>query len=134
MRASWPLSEPRSPFCPPEEDPFLLLESTQKAIEGILRSHASWWASSSSSASRRHASSSSRRKHRAREELGEAVAQKFLKGVPEWLPMSSLVPNRDRSKKRGSRVGEPDFPENSVVVRMGRLRFELRTNRLKADG
>ena len=40
VRASWPLSEPRSPFCPPEEDPFLLLESTQKAIEGILRSHA----------------------------------------------------------------------------------------------
>ncbi len=32
--------EPRSPFCRPEEDPFLLLESTQKAIEGILRVHA----------------------------------------------------------------------------------------------
>jgi hypothetical protein len=32
--------EPRSPFCSPQEDPFLLLESTQKAIEGILRGHA----------------------------------------------------------------------------------------------
>ena len=32
--------ESRSPFCSPQEDPFLLLESTQKAIEGILRGHA----------------------------------------------------------------------------------------------
>ena len=30
----------RSPFCRQEEDPFLLLESAQKAIEGILRRHA----------------------------------------------------------------------------------------------
>jgi hypothetical protein len=29
-----------SPFCRPEEDPFLLLESCGKAIEGILRGHA----------------------------------------------------------------------------------------------
>jgi hypothetical protein len=29
-----------SPFCRPEEDPFLLLESCGKAIEGILRAHA----------------------------------------------------------------------------------------------
>jgi len=29
-----------SPFCRPEEDPFLLLESCGKAIEGILRRHA----------------------------------------------------------------------------------------------
>jgi hypothetical protein len=27
----------RSPFCRPEEDPFLLLESTLRAIEGILQ-------------------------------------------------------------------------------------------------
>ncbi len=33
-------SETRSPFCSPQEDPFLLLESAQKAIEGILRGHA----------------------------------------------------------------------------------------------
>jgi hypothetical protein len=32
--------EPRSPSCSPQEDPFLLLESAQKAIEGILRGHA----------------------------------------------------------------------------------------------
>ncbi len=30
----------RSPFCSPQEDPFLLLESTKEAIEWILRSHA----------------------------------------------------------------------------------------------
>ena len=29
-----------SPFCRPEEDPFLLLESCGKAIESILRGHA----------------------------------------------------------------------------------------------
>jgi hypothetical protein len=29
-----------SPFCRPEEDPFLLLDSCGKAIEGILRGHA----------------------------------------------------------------------------------------------
>jgi hypothetical protein len=29
-----------SPFCRPEEDPFLLLEACGKAIEGILRGHA----------------------------------------------------------------------------------------------
>ncbi|MBD2551358.1 hypothetical protein H6G65_17565 [Microcystis elabens FACHB-917] len=29
-----------SPFCRPEEDPFLLLESCGKAIEAILRGHA----------------------------------------------------------------------------------------------
>lgn len=28
-----------SPFCRPEEDPFLLLQSTQRAIESILRRH-----------------------------------------------------------------------------------------------
>jgi len=28
-----------SPFCKPEEDPFLLLQSTQRAIESILRRH-----------------------------------------------------------------------------------------------
>ena len=33
-------TDARSPFCSPQEDPFLLLESTQKAIEGILRGHA----------------------------------------------------------------------------------------------
>ena len=33
-------SESRSPFCSPQEDPFLLLGSTQKAIEEILRGHA----------------------------------------------------------------------------------------------
>ena len=30
----------RSPFCSPEEDPFLLLESAQRTIEWILFSHA----------------------------------------------------------------------------------------------
>ena len=40
MASAITTSEPRSPFCRPEEDPFLLLESTQKAIEGILRGHA----------------------------------------------------------------------------------------------
>ena len=30
----------RSPFCSPQEDPFLLLESTKQAIEAILRSNA----------------------------------------------------------------------------------------------
>ena len=34
------LSSAASPFCRPEEDPFLLLESCGKAIEGILRGHA----------------------------------------------------------------------------------------------
>ena len=34
------LSASASPFCRPEEDPFLLLESCGKAIEGILRGHA----------------------------------------------------------------------------------------------
>ena len=34
------LSSPASAFCRPEEDPFLLLESCGKAIEGILRCHA----------------------------------------------------------------------------------------------
>ncbi len=33
-------SEFRSPFCSPQEDPFLLLESAKEAIEWILRSHA----------------------------------------------------------------------------------------------
>ena len=33
-------TDARSPFCSPQEDPFLLLESAQKAIEGILRCHA----------------------------------------------------------------------------------------------
>jgi hypothetical protein len=33
------LSAAASPFCRPEEDPFLLLESCGKAIEGILRGH-----------------------------------------------------------------------------------------------
>ena len=33
-------SEFRSPFCSPQEDPFLLLESTKSAIESILRAHA----------------------------------------------------------------------------------------------
>ncbi|MBM5796569.1 MAG: hypothetical protein FJ060_00110 [Cyanobacteria bacterium K_Offshore_0m_m2_072] len=31
------LSAAASPFCRPEEDPFLLLESSLKAIEGILQ-------------------------------------------------------------------------------------------------
>jgi hypothetical protein len=35
-----PRSASASPFCRPEEDPFLLLESCGKAIEGILRAHA----------------------------------------------------------------------------------------------
>ena len=30
---------PEGAFCKPEEDPFLLLESTQRAIESILRRH-----------------------------------------------------------------------------------------------
>ncbi len=34
------LSSAASPFCRPEEDPFLLLESCGKAIESILRGHA----------------------------------------------------------------------------------------------
>ncbi len=34
------LSSAASPFCRPEEDPFLLLESCSKAIEAILRGHA----------------------------------------------------------------------------------------------
>jgi hypothetical protein len=34
------LSSATSAFCRPEEDPFLLLESCGKAIEGILRGHA----------------------------------------------------------------------------------------------
>jgi hypothetical protein len=34
------LSAAASPFCRPEEDPFLLLESCGKAIESILRGHA----------------------------------------------------------------------------------------------
>jgi len=34
------LSSAASPFCRPEEDPFLLLESCGKAIEAILRGHA----------------------------------------------------------------------------------------------
>jgi hypothetical protein len=34
------LSASASPFCRPEEDPFLLLESCGKAIESILRGHA----------------------------------------------------------------------------------------------
>jgi hypothetical protein len=34
------LSSAASPFCRPEEDPFLLLESCGKAIEGILQGHA----------------------------------------------------------------------------------------------
>jgi hypothetical protein len=34
------LSSAASAFCRPEEDPFLLLESCGKAIEGILRGHA----------------------------------------------------------------------------------------------
>ncbi len=33
------LSSAASAFCRPEEDPFLLLESCGKAIEGILRGH-----------------------------------------------------------------------------------------------
>jgi len=33
------LSSAASPFCRPEEDPFLLLESCGKAIESILRGH-----------------------------------------------------------------------------------------------
>jgi hypothetical protein len=33
-------SSAASPFCRPEEDPFLLLESCGKAIESILRGHA----------------------------------------------------------------------------------------------
>jgi len=33
-------SSAASAFCRPEEDPFLLLESCGKAIEGILRAHA----------------------------------------------------------------------------------------------
>ena len=32
-------SNSRSPFCTPEEDPFLLLESAQRTIEWILFSH-----------------------------------------------------------------------------------------------
>ena len=34
------LSSAASPLCRPEEDPFLLLESCGKVIEGILRGHA----------------------------------------------------------------------------------------------
>jgi hypothetical protein len=34
------LSSAASPFCRPGEDPFLLLETCRKAIEGILRGHA----------------------------------------------------------------------------------------------
>jgi hypothetical protein len=34
------LSSAASPFCRPEENPFLLLESCGKAIEAILRGHA----------------------------------------------------------------------------------------------
>jgi len=34
------LSSAASPFCRPEEDPFLLLESCGKAIKSILRGHA----------------------------------------------------------------------------------------------
>jgi hypothetical protein len=34
------LSSAASPFCRPEEDPFLLLESCGKGIESILRGHA----------------------------------------------------------------------------------------------
>jgi len=34
------LSFAASPFCRPEEDPFLLLESCGKTIESILRGHA----------------------------------------------------------------------------------------------
>jgi hypothetical protein len=34
------LSSAASPFCRPEENPFLLLESCGKAIEGIFRGHA----------------------------------------------------------------------------------------------
>ncbi|TVS06916.1 MAG: hypothetical protein EA413_02470 [Cyanobium sp. PLM2.Bin73] len=34
------LSSAASPFCRPEEDPFLLLRSCGKAIESILRDHA----------------------------------------------------------------------------------------------
>jgi hypothetical protein len=30
---------PEGAFCKPEEDPFLLLQSTQRAIEAILRRH-----------------------------------------------------------------------------------------------
>ena len=33
------LSAAASPFCRPEEDPFLLLESTLRAMQGILRRH-----------------------------------------------------------------------------------------------
>ncbi len=35
-----PRSTSASPFCRPEEDPLLLLESCGKAIESILRGHA----------------------------------------------------------------------------------------------
>lgn len=33
-------TDSRSPFCAPQEDPFLLLESAGKAIEVLLRAHA----------------------------------------------------------------------------------------------
>ncbi len=33
-------SQIRSPFCSPQEDPFLLLESAKEAIEWVLRSNA----------------------------------------------------------------------------------------------